>query len=300
MPDPNHIESPPAGANADETATSEGTKRKGVPVRPSAQIPRRQTVGSVQASAARVRQVRWIIGSAIAVVVVGGILLLVLNHLRTVRAAQDHAAFLVRQREERVAEHRSKIEEINKAIAAGAQSIAELEQRLALPTVDYVVTGLWGNAKHFAIYTAQSPTGENGILFVPSSLVVFPKIPAGKDPMDPNRLRYGSSGEMIPPDGPGTFTSLEPLPAIDWNVNEIKPPKSSFVIPEKFIGPRGSVVDDVDFSYRLHVAKIPSWIADRWQSPVALNEELAVARGKLVELKGQLAEEQAKAESITK
>ena len=296
MSDPNHIESPPAGANAGPTKPAADQRRiitDRLPV-----PPRRSRTNAASPSPSSGRRVRWIIG-AIAMGVVG-ILLLVLNHQRTVRDAEDRAAFFLRQREVRIAAHQSKLDELSKAIATKEQSIAELEQRLSLPTVNYAVTGLWGNARPFAIYTARSPSGENGLLFVPSSLVDFPKMPSEKDALDPNRLRYGPSGEMIPPDGSGTFTSLDQLPAIDWNVSEIKAPKSYSAIPEQMIGPRGTVLDDVDLAFRLHASRTPAWIADRWQSSVALNKELAVSRDKLVELKVQFAEEQSKAEYIRK
>lgn len=281
--------SPPAGANAGPVKPAADQRRiitDRLPV-----PPRRSRSSAAPTSAPANRRIPWIVGGIIALVVIGAVLL-VLEQQRAVRAEQAHAEFLARQRQEQVAARQSKLDDLAKGVATAQQSIAELEQRLALPPVTYSITGLWGNAKHFAIYTALAPNGDRGYLFVPSELAVFPNTTVGQEPVDPSRLQYGAWGELIPPNGPGLFTSLETLSAIDWNVEEISPPKSHFKIPERLIGPRGSIVDDEDFAYRLHANRVSARIADRWQSQLALRKELATAKDKLVDLQGQLAAEQ--------
>ena len=282
--------SPPAGANAGQVKLAADQRR--IVTDYLTVPPRRSRTSAAPVASSAGRRVRRIFGGIIVLVLIGAFLI-VQAHQRAVRTEQAHADFLVRQHQELVAAHQSRLDDLAKNIATVQQSIAELEQRLALTPVTYAITGLWGNARPFAIYTAQAPNGERGYLFVPSELVVFPSTPVGQDPVDPGRLQYGSWGELIPPNGPGVFTGRDTRQAINWNAEEISPPKSHFKISERFIGPRGTIVDDVDFAYRLHANRVSAWIADRWQSQLALRKELATAKDKLVELQGQFAAEQA-------
>lgn len=122
MSDPNHIASPPAGANAGPTKPASDQRRiitDRLPV-----PPRRSRTSTAPASPSASRRIRWIVGGIIALVIIGGGVLLFMQD-----AAARREAYSAQLRAER--EQIDRLDQLDLFIRRAENVIKDSEERLA-------------------------------------------------------------------------------------------------------------------------------------------------------------------------
>jgi len=149
MSDPNHIASPPAGANAGPTKPASDQRRiitDRLPV-----PPRRSRTSTAPASSSASRRVRWIVGGIIALVIIGGGVLLYVQDAaarrETERAAQRRASQEWSERAERNAKLDQALQQAKADVESAEKWLAKLRAIASSETQQFTFLRRFGAPK---------------------------------------------------------------------------------------------------------------------------------------------------------